>query len=138
MCTMIFNCLHNLSNPYVLEPLCKVPRIILWLLRTNLFSVSGYGKTHLARVYTRHNKGIYIKFSERQSTNYFYKAIHTMINGLQRKYLPVNIDQRTGENYFDFTEKAGQAIEIFFLAAIEHYIYFYYMSKSLHVRHSVI
>ncbi len=92
--------------------------------------MSGYGKTHLARVYTRHNKGIYIKFSERQSASSFYKAINTMINGLQQKYLPADIDKRTGENYVEFTEMAGRAVEIFFLAAIEHYIYFYYMSTS--------
>ncbi len=91
--------------------------------------MSGYGKTHLARVYTRHNKAIYIKFSDRTSKNSFYTKIVAMINSLKSKYLPDDPEERSGKNYLDFTNMARLAIEIFLLAAIEHYVFFYYKCK---------
>ncbi len=82
--------------------------------------VSGYGKTHLARVYTRHNKAIYLKFSDRPQTSPYYTPIEKQINALCQQMIP-DLAEATPDQYKDLTYKAQQVMKVFFLVAINHY-----------------
>ncbi len=80
----------------------------------------GYGKTHLARVFTRLNNALYFKLGDTTDST-FIEPIQVQIDLLKTKIFTEGFDKANASQYKEFTAKSQQVVEVFFLSAIKHY-----------------
>lgn len=91
------------------------------LLLTQFALVPGYGKTHLARVFTRLNNALYLKLGDTTDST-FIEPIQAQIDLLKSKIFSEGFDKADASQYKEFTTKSQQVVEVFFLCAIKHYV----------------
>lgn len=101
-------------------------RTRLYLIALNSESVAGYGKTHIAKVYTRFNNAIVLNFSRAFSAGIIYQSVLDLIAKVKKQF-----NGTDPQSCHQFSTYSLRGILILLYAAVEHYGIFYTLCKSM-------